>query len=192
MVPHSLVAESFSRWLILNVPRSLSFGLSPLIALMRATTATLSLNFTSYIGVSRIAMNHSFTARTAILPETLHFRIFTFFKNFPSLRPASLINRLLNLFSNRNRTRERSSRVRNRVEERVDGIGKEEEGWKSTPNFYSGPFGATTSVETSFSVGPQIPGRKYAYDYGVPDYQFVIPCLLFEHAEPPPPVSSVS
>lgn len=49
-----------------------------------------------------------------------------------------------------------------------------------TPRFYSGPFGVTTSVETSFSVGSTDSGAKHAYDYGISDYQFVIACLLFD------------
>jgi len=37
-----------------------------------------------------------------------------------------------------------------------------------TPRFYSGPFGVTTSVETSFSVGLQIPGPNMRTIMGSP------------------------
>lgn len=46
------------------------------------------------------------------------------------------------------------------LEGREGGRNQKGRGVAATPHFYSGPFGATTSVESSFSVGPQIPGRN--------------------------------
>lgn len=62
---------------------------------------------------------------------------------------------------------------------------REAEAWRGKRHprhgFHSGPFGATTSVEKLFLQSRATRFPEYAHDYGVPDYQFVIPCLLFKY-----------
>lgn len=62
-----------------------------------------------------------------------------------------------------------------------NGIGKEE-GCHGRPHaFIAAHLAQQRAWKVLLVSVHRFPEPKYAHDYGVPDYQFVIPCLLFKH-----------
>ena len=84
-------------------------------------------------------------------------------------------------FDPRDGSRKRHETRRKRRRRGWDGIGKEEGCHERPHAFIAAHLAQQRAWKVLLVSVHRFPEPKYAHDYGVPDYQFVIPCLLFKH-----------